>query len=78
MGNRKLKTGNYKLEVIAEAPRRLSSETASYEFFVKPTVAELAGILKPSSVKGSDPVPKRTSRIVPSVEHVATAKMFDR
>lgn len=39
------KAGIYKIEVIAEAPRRMSSETASYEFMIKPSQADLAGIL---------------------------------
>lgn len=36
-----LKPGSYKLEVTAKAPRHGDSETAVYEFTVKPTEAEL-------------------------------------
>lgn len=41
----KLKAGAYKIEITATAPRRLNSETSSYEFLVKPTAAELSEAL---------------------------------
>jgi hypothetical protein len=78
----KMKPGNYKIEVIAAAPRRLNSPPANYEFLVKPPYAELMKNLKlPQTeqlpVKRRDPVTKRTSRIVPRVEHVASAKILN-
>ena len=42
---KKLKPGNYKIEVTATAPRRSDSEPAVHEFLVKPSLAELNAAL---------------------------------
>lgn len=43
---KKLKAGNYRLEVIAEAPLHVSSDPAKFEFTVKPSAAELENALE--------------------------------
>ena len=41
----KLKPGNYKIEIMATAPRHLPSDPAAFEFTVKPSLADLTQAL---------------------------------
>ncbi len=57
----KLKTGRYKIEVCAVAPRRSNSENAILEFLVKPTQTELSAALTLANKKRLPKEPFKTN-----------------
>lgn len=56
----KLVAGNYRFEVIAEAPQRVSSDPAKFEFTIKPSESELAEKL--SVTLAQDPPPTEAAK----------------